>query len=190
MDELYHSQDNDITAYCCNLDFSRAFDKVPNSVLLDRLKKFGTGGGLLKRFSSHLSDRYQCVKFGDVYSEYASVASGVPQGSILGHLLLVIFLNDLPDVCNSSLFFLYVDDSKMICISMPSLQSDFFACIEWSKKNLMQFNAAKTQFLVIGKEPHSPLLFNEKKIFDLNLLKIYEFMFPASSLGLITSQRS
>ena len=47
---------------------------------------------------------------------------------------------------------------------MPSLQSDFYACIERSKINLMQFNAAKTQFLVIGKEPHSPLLFNEKEI--------------------------
>ena len=130
LDEIYHSHDNDLTAYCCYLDFSRAFDKVPHSILLDKLRKFGIGGGLLKLFSSYLSDRYQCVKVGDVYSGYASVASGVPQRSILGPLLFVIFINDLPDVCNSSLFFLYADDSKMICNSMPSSQSDLYACIE------------------------------------------------------------
>ena len=172
LDELYHSHDNDLTAYCCYLDFRRAFDKVPHSILLDKLRKFGIGGGLLKLFSSYLSDRYQCVKVGDVYSEYASVASGVPQGSILGPLLIVIFINDLPDVCNSSLFFLYAEESKMICISMPSSQSDLNACIEWSKVNLMQFNAAKTQFLVIGKEPHPPLLFNEKEINSSEFIKI------------------
>ena len=151
--------------------FIRDFDKVTHSILRDKLRKFGIGGGLLKFFSSYLTDRYQCFKFGDVYCEYASVASGVPQGSILGPLLFVIFINDLPDVCNSSLFFLYADDSKMICNSMPSLQSDLNACIEWSKLILMQFNAAKTQFLVIGKEPHSPLLFNEKEINSSEFVK-------------------
>ena len=162
MNYIIHTN-NDLTAYCCYLDFSRAFDKLPHSILLDKLRKLGIGCGLLNIFSSYLSDRYQCVKLGDVYSEYASVANGVPQGSILGPLLFVIFINDLPDVCNSSFFFLYADDSEMICNSMPRLQSDINACIEWSKINLMQFNAAKTQFLVIGKEPHSPLLFNERE---------------------------
>ena len=54
---------------------------------------------------------------------------------------------------------------------MPSLQSDLNACIEWSKINLMQFNAAKIQFLVIGKEPHSPLLFNGKEINSSEFVK-------------------
>ena len=151
MDELYHSHDNDLAAYCCYLDFSRVFDKVPHSILLDKLRKFGIGGGLLKLFSSYLSDRYQCVKVGDIYSEDASVAGGVLQRSLLGPLLFVIFFNNLPDVCNSSFFFWYADDSKMICNSVPSLQSDLNACIERSKINLMQFNAAKTQFLVLEK---------------------------------------
>ena len=164
LDELYHSHDNDLTAYCCSLDFSRAFDEVPHSSLLDKLRKFGIGGALLKLFSSYLSDRYQCVKVGDVYSEYASVASSVLQDAILGPLLFVILIKDLSDVCNSSLFFLYADDNKMICRSMPSLQSRLKAFIEWSKINLVQFIAAKTQFLVIGIEPHSLLLFNEEEI--------------------------
>ena len=171
MDELYYSHDNDLTTYCCLLDFSRAFDKNPHSILLDKLRKFGIGGGLLKLFSSYLSDRYQCVKVGDVYSEYASVASGVPQGSILGPLLFVSFINDLPDICNPSLFFLYADDSKKICNSMQSLQSDLNACIGRSKINLIQFNAAKTQFFVIGKEPHSLLLFDEKEIISSEFVK-------------------
>ena len=164
MDKLYHTQDNDLTAYCCYLDFSKAFDKVAHYILLDKLRKFGIGGGLLKLFFSYLSDRYQCVKVGKVYIENVLVARGVPQGSILGPLLFVIFINDLPDVCNSSLFFLYADDSKMNSNSMLSSQSDLNACIEWSKINLMQFNAAKTQFLVIGKDLHSPLLYNGKEI--------------------------
>ena len=54
---------------------------------------------------------------------------------------------------------------------MPSLQSDLKACIEWWKINFMQFNAAKTQFLVIGKEPHSPLLFNEREINSSEFVK-------------------
>ena len=84
MADLYHTHDNDLTVYCCYWGFNRAFDKVAQSILLDKLTKFGIGGGLLKLFSSYLSDRYQCFQVGSVYSEGVSVASGVPQGSILG----------------------------------------------------------------------------------------------------------
>ena len=69
---------------------------------------------------------------------------------------------------------MYADDSKMMCNSMPSLQSDLSASTEWSKINLMHFIAAKTQFLVIGEEPHSPLLFNGKEIISSEFVKDLE----------------
>ena len=134
--------------------------------------KFGIGGWLLKLFSCYLSDRYQCDEVSDVYSKNVSFASGVPQTSISGPLFFVVFVNDLPDDCNSSFFFLYADYSKMICNSILSSQSDLNAYIEWSNVDLMQFNATKTQFWLLEKI-YTHLYFLAKKgLINLNLLKI------------------
>ena len=91
MHKLTESLDNKINSYCIFLDFVKAFDTVNHKILLDKLEYYGIRGSSLKWFISYLTDRKQCVKIGDTHSSIDTVKCGVPQGSILGPLLYLIY---------------------------------------------------------------------------------------------------
>ncbi len=94
------------------LDFRKAFDTVPHARLLNKLKAYGIRGQLLKWIGNFLHDRRQRVVIQDDKSEWADVLSGIPQGSVLGPTLFLVFINDLPDVV-SNLVKIFADDTKM-----------------------------------------------------------------------------
>ena len=94
------------------LDISKAFDKVWQEGLLFKLETIGISGNLLKLFPSFLSDRQQRVVLNGQHSNWASVLAGVPQGSILGPLLFLIYINGLPDNLES-LAKLFADDTSL-----------------------------------------------------------------------------
>ena len=98
------------------LDFSKAFDLVDHSLLLRKVKEKGIRGRLLLWIREFLSSRKQCVRIGQSISRKADLHSGVPQGSVLGPLLFLIFIADLEDNLEdaASTVLKYVDDSKMI----------------------------------------------------------------------------
>ena len=93
------------------LDFAKAFDKVPHERLLLKVENHGIKGNALKWIRDFLSNRQQRVVINGTHSAWAPVTSGIPQGSVLGPLLFVIFVNDMPDVVKSFLC-MFADDAK------------------------------------------------------------------------------
>ena len=139
-------------------DFSKAFDSVPHTRLLQKLECYGINGQLLKWFESFLTGRRQCVRVNDSLSSWTQVCSGVPQGSVLGPLLFVLYINELPSLVSSSLL-MYADDIKLYrCIHSPEdcviLQNDINILFDWSKQWLLSFNISKCKVLHVGSAPY------------------------------------
>ena len=94
------------------MDISKAFGKVWHEVLLYKLESIGISGNLLNLFHSFLNDRYQRVVINGQHSDWAPILGGVPQGSILGPLLFLTYINDWPNNLNS-LVKLFADDTSL-----------------------------------------------------------------------------
>ena len=126
-------------------DFAKAFDSVNHDIILHKLKNnFNIDGTLLKFLANYLSGRNQKVVIGNEISENKKVTSGVPQGSILGPILFVLFINDMPSgISNKTNITLYADDTKIWrTIETPDdhviLQKDIDYLNSWAKINKMK----------------------------------------------------
>ena len=152
------SMNNDNQTDVVYFDFSKAFDSVNHDILLLKLKQqFGINGRLLKFLVDYLSNRQQCVVIGGEKSEFRDVTSGVPQGSILGPLLFVMFINDMINcVTDGTNIALYADDTKIWREIIHwddhiMLQNDINNLYQWSLENKMYFNLDKCKVLSIAK---------------------------------------
>ena len=144
--------------YC---DFMKAFDKVPHKRLVYKVEKYGIKGNIIGWIDSFLSGRTQCVNINNHKSSNAPVTSGIPQGSVLGPILFVIYINDLPEVINSgSIAFLFADDTKLFrqIINNDDLkiqQDDVSKAVKWSNIWLLKFHPDKCVHLGIGPNRES-----------------------------------
>ena len=153
---LTESIENETDTDLVYLDFAKAFDSVPHNRLICKLHNYGISSHLLLWIRNFLSHRRQQGRVNDTLSNSENVTSGVPQGSIFGPVLFIIYINDLPrDIL--ALLFLFADDTKLMqkLISTTShneLQDDINRLIEWSKKWELKFNTSKCKVMHFGND--------------------------------------
>jgi retron-type reverse transcriptase len=109
--ELSQNNDKNIQTDLIIMDFAKAFDKVPHKRLLYKMKYFGISEQLINWVKSFLSNRTQAILLENMASSKISVTSGVPQGTVLGPILVLIYINDLPEYIKYSRIRLFADDS-------------------------------------------------------------------------------
>ena len=136
------------------LDYSKAFDSVPHRRLLSKLQAYGLKGRVWEWIQDFLVGRTQKVTVGDANSDWTNVVSGVPQGSVLGPILFVLYINDLPENVRSNVK-MFADDTKLYRHVLGEddkqlLQEDLNALQKWSESWLLRFNASKCKRMHMG----------------------------------------
>lgn len=154
--KIYSQFDKSDEVLAVFLDLSKAFDKVWHKGLIYKLKKIGITGNLLKWLISYLSNRKQQVVINGAKSDILDLKSGVPQGSVLGPLLFLIYINDLTDGITGEVF-LFADDSslfhtvrKNINTCAAKMNYDLNIIYQWANKWLVTINAIKTVFILFS----------------------------------------
>ena len=137
------------------LDFRKAFDSVPHQRLIQKLNDLGVRGPLLRWIEAFLTGRTQQVAVNGKQSNPTPVRSGIPQGSVLGPVLFLVYVNDLPESvkCDIKLF---ADDAKLYASSKQGnsqhsqMQADLQSLANWSATWLLPFNVKKCKILYLG----------------------------------------
>ena len=139
------------------LDFQKAFDTVPHFRLFVKLSSFGIHGKTLNVIRDFLFGRTFSVSVGDSKSKPFNVSSGVPQGSVLGPILFLLYINDLPDSIKNAVL-LFADDLKMIAKSSTKElnQQDINSLASWQDKWLLKFNTKDNKCKVIHAGKNNP----------------------------------
>ena len=138
------------------LDYRKAFDSVPLKRLIERLKSCGLSGKVLRWIEAFVTSRKMRVTLRGFFSDWIDVLSGVPQCSVLGPLLFLLFVNELPNWIKTSMK-MFADDAKLwsTVTSMSDsqvIQTDLDSLVEWSEKWLLKFNVEKCKVLHIGHD--------------------------------------
>ena len=162
-DKLIKAMENGEVAVGIFIDFRKAFDTVNHEILLNKLYHYGIRGTAHDWFSSYLTGRQQYVEYNGHKSKTLNVSCGVPQGSNLGPLLFLLYINDLAFVSPKLFAVLFADDSNFFCTGkdLPSLintvNNELKYVVEWLNANKMSLNVDKTHFMIFhskGKKIH------------------------------------
>ena len=173
IDQLPSDMDKDQVSGLVFIDYKKAFDLIDHDILLSKLETYGVAPKELLLFKDYLKGRRQSVVIDGVQSEYRLITHGVPQGSVLGPLLFIIFVNDLPHAVSRSIVDIYADDTTLSTSAQVSdlpaiqqrLQDDLNKIANWTSENRMVLNATKTKsLLVTGKRLEKKALDKDLKI--------------------------
>ena len=154
VEEIRESLDKKSFACGVFIDLEKAFDTVNHNILLGKLEHYGIRGIANDWFRSYLTSRKQRVKLGCEKSDYLDITCGVPQGSILGPLLFLLYINDMNKAVKHSFIHHFADDTNLLCkdkdlkILRKKMNEDLKLIFEWLCANRLSLNVAKTEFII------------------------------------------
>ena len=191
VENIKQSLDNKTFACGVFIDLEKAFDTVNHNIILDKLKYYGIRGPAHQWFSSYLSSRKQKVNVEGVSSNFLDITCGVPQGSILGPLLFLLYINDMNKSVKHSCVYHFADDTNLLYKNKDpkklrkNINSDLKDIFTWLCANRLSLNVSKTEFIVFKPPKKSlhqriTLKLNGKTLFESTKLKY---------LGLIMDDR-
>lgn len=157
---LFENMDRRLQIDAVYTDFKKCFDKVDHELLLQKISYNGIRGNLLRWFSSYISGRLQTVVVNGYKSETVNISSGVPQGSILGPLLFILYVNDIDRCFQNSHFLMYADDIKIYNVikndtDADLLQQDLNRFTKYCLDNKLHLSIPKCQSITFTKNRHT-----------------------------------
>ena len=178
IDRIYETMDQGDIPISIFLDLSKAFDTLDHSILLNKLEYYGVKGNASRWFSSYLTGRYQYVDMGGVRSEISYIKTGVPQGSILGPLLFILYVNDMHTISEKFTFITYADDTTLTCplVSLSfdqehtidsisrGIDNEMKKVTNWLAVNKLSLNVSKTKYMLFH--------FSQRTLRDCDIPKI------------------
>lgn len=156
------------------LDFSKAFDTVNHDILLKKIVRYGIRGKAFEWFKNYLQDRKQYTHINGKNSKFKKIKTGVPQGSILGPLLFLIYINDIYKSSLNLNFILFADDTTMYTSGtdlntlMHFLNQELIYISHWLKANKLTLNTKKSKYIIFSTSPK----LTKVKTEQLSILKI------------------
>ena len=158
VDQINNSFEHDQYTLGVFIDLSKAFDTVDHEILIAKLENYGIKGNNLNWFKSYLKNRKQFIRVENISTDFQEIVCGVPQGSILGPLLFLIYINDLKDASNILNSIMFADDTNLfyshrnIETLFSTMNIELENINEWFKANKLSLNVKKTKFILFYKK--------------------------------------
>lgn len=155
-EEITNAMDKEHVLVSVFVDLQKAFDTLDHEILLNKLYKYGIRGVVHQWVKSYLKDRKQFVQINNTKSKYCNIACGVPQGSVLGPVLFLLYVNDIVHASNSLKCILFADDTtlfysgKNVNSVLEIVEKEFENIMKWFNANKLSLNICKTKFMVFS----------------------------------------